>query len=118
MTGTRGRPATPMSGITSVVPNNITERVKQLGKTQVQVVEEMNSDPVIMATLGKVKLSRGTFAYFAGGRALPSVDMLVALMIYLKCDAEDLYEPYVLTLIDKAGYPKAKHVMKDSWWEF
>lgn len=95
----RGPKAKPDQGLSLAIPCKLNAYILKRDKTQASIVEEMNSDPVILKYLGKNKMSRGTLAFLASGRMIPSMNMLVVLMHFFNCEAEDLYEPYIVAMI-------------------
>lgn len=95
----RGPKPKPEQGLSLVIPCRINEYLTKMQKTQAAIVEEMNADPIVLKYLGKASMSRGTLAFLASGRIIPSMTMLVVLMHFFNCEAEDLYEPYVIAMI-------------------
>lgn len=92
----------PENAVTGFVINRLTELRLQLHKTQKEVAADLG-------------LSAGTYGVLESGRCLPSIRTLARLCKYFDCQAGDIYERFVLTIL---GIINRSDSIKDGYyWE-
>ena len=110
----RGPKPRPNQGISAVVPCKLNLLLIETGKTQSQLADDISGIPAYQRLMGRTILSRGSLALIASGRIIASGAMLAVLCHYLGCRPDELYEPYILALID--GKP-SEWVKEGGYWE-
>ncbi len=109
----RGPKSHPDKGISCIVPCRLGTILRELKRTQVDLADAISSTPAFTRMMGKTRLSRGTLALVASGRLIASAPLLAVLCAYLGQKPEDIYEPYILGLIDKQP---SRWVKEGGYW--